>query len=517
MRKAAFTVLLIAVTCGSLVAAEIQLVGPWSSAPQWAAPTTVGDVDFRSEGFSPTDDTVGAAPLTKGIATARAGVNRNASIDSAASAGITFSRDFVLAEPTRIRLNATLDGALDVEDMPGAASVDSSAWVTDLATGEPVDGLRIDGEIYVAEYDHVVDAVGSETIHDAEQRIVVLRPGRYKVEGRLIVATSIDQGDGDDRSASDFTFRVSLSVDPYTCPSAGTAGGISCTATDNYIELSYLPVRSECDCTKIVFIQVASTLLDEISVLPSNSCTSGCLAYQDIDTSYDETANRYYTVDYVEGEDDPYYNGDDPEDGGEQGSTSPRIRMATMGDGPMMPNNEFPTGTTLSRDEFETFAFCAEGVDAGTYYTGLSWFYQRTRGSTTSGTSIPVEPLTEPSQAFLDAVASWADLRAPGNLAWFADQAVITLRWTDASHVEDGFLIERRPVGGSWNQVGQVAQGATRFKDAVGPGMTYEYRVRAWSDGRIYMPDGITTTYSEFTLPIQAETRPTETPDNDST
>src|ERR1022692_1319634 len=56
--------------------------------------------------------------------------------------------------------------------------------------------------------------------------------------------------------------------------------------------------------TKIVFIQVMRELLEGTPVLPSK--LDAAFAYQDADTT-----GRRYHVDYVVGEKDPYYNGDD--------------------------------------------------------------------------------------------------------------------------------------------------------------------------------------------------------------
>ena len=515
MRRLALTVILIAATCVSLSAAEIQFPGPWSSAPQWATPSTAGDVDFRSEGFSASDNAVRVAQSTMGTATARAGINQNTSVNSTASAGMTFSREFVLTEPTCVRLTAILDGQLELEDTPGGATVNSSAWVTDLATGKRVDDLRIDCDIFRDRYFHARSTTGSDTIYEIDRRTFVLAPGRYKVEGKLIATTSIDWGYGNDRATSDFSLQITLTVDQYTCSTPTAAGVISCTSSGNRMELSYVPPLIGCNCTKIVFIQVSRTLVDGNPVLPSGE--SPKFAYQDIDTVFDAATNRYYTVDYVQGENDPYYNGDDRKpsnilDGGTQGTTGPPAIAATMVDTPTKGDGTFPGSTTQCTHEFETFAYCAAGVDAGTYYTGLAWVYTRTKGASGDGVSTAVEPLGAPSAAFLAAVAKWAELRAPTNLRGTAGTTTVALEWEDNSHVEDGFIIERRTAGGTWAEAGRVGQNVNKFQDndkgtGLKAGTTYEYRVRAYSNGRVYMPGGLVLSHSSFTPTMQSTTQ----------
>ena len=515
MRRLALTVILIAATCVSLSAAEIQFSGPWSSAPQWATPSTAGDVDFRSEGFSASDNAVRVALSTMGTATARAGINQNTSVNSTASAGMTFSREFVLTEPTCVRLTANLDGQLNLEDTPGGATVNSSVWVTDLATGIGVNDLRIDTGIFPGKYFHARSTTGSDTIYEIDRRTFVLAPGRYKVEGKLIATTSIDWGYGNDRATSDFSLQVTLTVDQYSCTTPVADGVISCTSSGNRMEISYVPPLIGCNCTKIVFIQVSSTLLDGNPVRPSQDNPK--FAYQDIDTIFDAAANRYYTVDYVQDENDPYYNGDDrtppnPLDGGTQGMTGPPAIAASMVDTPTKGDGTFPGSTTQCTHEFETFAYCAAGIDAGTYYTGLAWTYTRTKGSGGDGTSTAIEPLGTPSRAFRDAVAKWAELRAP-SLMGITSQTSVSLLWTDDSHVEDGFVIERRRVGGTWVEVGRVGQNVTTFEDdsngrGLLPGTTYEYRVRAYSNGRVYMAGGLARSYSAYTPIERLTTQP---------
>src|SRR5262245_16564611 len=73
------------------------------------------------------------------------------------------------------------------------------------------------------------------------------------------------------------------------------------------IRLTYVPEAKD-KSTKIVFIQVMRELRDGNLVFPSQIAAS--FAYQDVDTTFTE----FMHVDYVTGENDPYYTGDDAGD-----------------------------------------------------------------------------------------------------------------------------------------------------------------------------------------------------------
>ncbi|WP_239576451.1 glycoside hydrolase family 44 protein [Archangium primigenium] len=80
-----------------------------------------------------------------------------------------------------------------------------------------------------------------------------------------------------------------------------------------------------------------------------------------------------------------------------------------------------------------------------------------------------------------------ASLGAPSNFYTQSSGTSVTLRWTDNSSTEDGFILERSP--GTWPQqfveVGRVGVNVTSFVDKnLAPG-TYAYRVRAYQGGDV--------------------------------
>jgi hypothetical protein len=139
------------------------------------------------------------------------------------------------------------------------------------------------------------------------------------------------------------------------------------------VSITYKPEAAD-KSTKIVFIQVMRELLDGNPVKPSVAAPA--FAYQDADTTTD-----FYHVDYVSGEADPYYNGDDAADGGTQGNatSSPKVD-ATMTDTPNYSDGNFPAGKTKLSWEFRTIAFSADGADKGTYYAYARWTYNKEKG-----------------------------------------------------------------------------------------------------------------------------------------
>lgn len=142
------------------------------------------------------------------------------------------------------------------------------------------------------------------------------------------------------------------------------------------INIRYVPEPGDLS-SKIVFIQVMRELLDGVASIPSVLAKD--FGYQDVDT----TPVDLYHVDYVSGEKDPYYNGDDPGlDGGQQGSAvSTPAKSSIMSDTPRYNDGTFPAGKTSMKYEFRTAAFSAAGKDAGSYYRYVDWTYSKTKGS----------------------------------------------------------------------------------------------------------------------------------------
>jgi hypothetical protein len=141
------------------------------------------------------------------------------------------------------------------------------------------------------------------------------------------------------------------------------------------VAVKYTPKTSD-KSTKIVFIQVMRNYLDGSPAKPSQVHAS--FAYRDADTTKD-----FYHVDYVSGESDPYYNGDDLQDGGTQGDAmaSPKVDAA-MTDTPDYQDHHFPGGKSKLKWEFRTIAFSAAGTDQGKFYEYARWTYDKEKGKT---------------------------------------------------------------------------------------------------------------------------------------
>src|SRR5262249_49634171 len=122
------------------------------------------------------------------------------------------------------------------------------------------------------------------------------------------------------------------------------------------INIKYVPEPGDLS-TKIVFIQVMRESLDGVASLPS--VLDPGFAFQDVDT----TPVDLFHVDYLSGEKDPYYNGDDAGlDTGVQGNAV-RVppRSARMSDEPHYLDGSFPAGKSKMKYQFRTAAFSAAG------------------------------------------------------------------------------------------------------------------------------------------------------------
>jgi predicted phage tail protein len=70
----------------------------------------------------------------------------------------------------------------------------------------------------------------------------------------------------------------------------------------------------------------------------------------------------------------------------------------------------------------------------------------------------------------------------PRSLSATPEAARISLAWQDRSVNEAGFRIERRATNGSFSEIASVGANISEYRDnAVQPGVTYEYRVRAFN------------------------------------
>ncbi|MBI4399245.1 hypothetical protein HY570_00715 [Candidatus Micrarchaeota archaeon] len=178
------------------------------------------------------------------------------------------------------------------------------------------------------------------------------------------------------------------------------------------INITYAPVCTE-NCTKIVFIQTVcrKAVFADGSESPFNP--------SDVEPTWrDKDAvtvdgGKLCTVDYITGESDPYYNGDDAADGGAQGKHAGSLN-AGMSDTPFYPDDAFdelkkkfgkePKKIVL---EFEVCAFCAEGPEAGAYYGCFRWNYEKEKGSDGSS-SDQGSDAREPSKKFKEATDKWS-------------------------------------------------------------------------------------------------------------
>jgi hypothetical protein len=170
-----------------------------------------------------------------------------------------------------------------------------------------------------------------------------------------------------------------------------SAGGSGTVATN------YTPEGTD-KSTKIVFLQVMSESLDGALVKPSVAAPA--FAYQDADTTGD-----FQHVDYVSGESDPYYNGDDGSDFGTQGNAVTKVAASTS-DSPSYPDASFPPGKSKLLWDFRTAAFSAAGEDAGTYYGYSDWSYLKDKGIA-GRTSTRATSTGGPGSKFESAVKLW--------------------------------------------------------------------------------------------------------------
>jgi hypothetical protein len=149
--------------------------------------------------------------------------------------------------------------------------------------------------------------------------------------------------------------------------------------------------------TKIVFIQVVRCFKDGQLVWP------GQYSDQYHFKNRDTTALGYF-VDGEPDEDDPYYNGDDDADDGQQGDAH-TLQPATMHDTPMLGAINFVDGTLKAKAEFRTASFSADGADRGTYYEYRDWTFEKEKGGR-SNLTLGLSGI-DPGQDFKDAVDLW--------------------------------------------------------------------------------------------------------------
>jgi len=180
----------------------------------------------------------------------------------------------------------------------------------------------------------------------------------------------------DDSAPASRAGRMSVTVAHTPSTVIGPRAAIS-QSGDPTVLIKYAPEAGD-KSTKIVFIQVMKTLLDGTAVKPGDAHNS--FKYRDADTTAD-----FFSVDYVNGEADPYYNGDDPGDKGanqKQGdaTATPKV-TASMDDTPNYSDGAFPAGKSKFGFTFRTYAFSAAGADKGTFYAYAKWKFNKEKGS----------------------------------------------------------------------------------------------------------------------------------------
>ncbi len=197
-----------------------------------------------------------------------------------------------------------------------------------------------------------------------------------------------------------------------------TYGTIVTVTENNSIKITYVPICLE-NCTKIVFVQTVCRK----AVFDDNS--EAAFKPGEIDPAWaeknDVTVNggRLCTVDYTIGEKDPYYNGDDGQDGGVQGKHAGSLN-ASMRDAPRYFDAAFQNlaakfGKNVKKVilEFEVCSVCAEGRDAGKIYGCMKWNYEQEKGK--QGSAIDRGSSgTLSSEKFKEALKKWAEVKKFG-------------------------------------------------------------------------------------------------------
>jgi hypothetical protein len=174
---------------------------------------------------------------------------------------------------------------------------------------------------------------------------------------------------------------------------------ISASGTSD-ISISYAPSASN-KSSKIVFIQTVRDMMDGAYVKPST--LGSFVAFKDADLT-----SAFWCVDYLQGEADPYYNGDDAgKDSGTQGNaTSTPPVPATMTDTPGYADGSFPSGKATTFWEFRTASFSAAGPDQGTFYDYVVWSFAKEKGKP-SAVKVGSTGTGSPGSEFQDAVNKW--------------------------------------------------------------------------------------------------------------
>lgn len=217
-------------------------------------------------------------------------------------------------------------------------------------------------------------------------------PGEHTIKVELRLTS-----DGSLLQCRQTMFRVVADVkDPWN---ATTPGGKSIK-----IEFNPTDVCDVTPCTKIVFVQVV-TLTGEKADGTTRTLTYSDIAFPDAAKHQVDVSNGW-KVDYLIGESDPYYNGDDPSDNTSQGTQGKMPTSATMTDAPFLPDSSYPADIVKLLVDFEVTGFCAAGSNKGEFLGNVKWRWQRSKGGAGS-VSVVSTDRNAPSQNLLNALSTW--------------------------------------------------------------------------------------------------------------
>ncbi len=178
---------------------------------------------------------------------------------------------------------------------------------------------------------------------------------------------------------------------------------------DNRIDIVFDPDKSKKvnNCNKIVHVQAVQIFVDGKPV-KVGSYSSTAFGFRD----QFSLANGTH-VDALETETTPdYQQADAAGKGKKNGSPAKKAKMSDApgtsgGDkGFFHPTNN-PSGIKKYNPKFETFAYCMEGSDCGTWYEGITWEYEKTwedhRDGKKGVSKITDSCIDKPSKNLIDA------------------------------------------------------------------------------------------------------------------
>lgn len=236
-------------------------------------------------------------------------------------------------------------------------------------------------------------------------------PGSYpvKVELRITSNNQLLQKKESGDLFFDFTFPFVHTIPFFKVVSAIKQPWTAPTPAGGTMNFTFDPT-DVCDvtpCKKLIFIQVKEPIgvKADGTTRPLTHAEQGFANAATLDA--DLINGR--SVDYVFGEKDPYYNGDDSGDFGQQGKQNGSPVASSSNDTPNRTDGAYPPDIVKIMLKFEVAAFCAEGDNAGEFVGKLLWNWERAKGAAgTSGTISGVAfSRDQPTQGFKDAANKW--------------------------------------------------------------------------------------------------------------